>query len=201
MYKQTTIFCTLDEASCRIEGMPQHVSRFLTQMAIDSGVDIIVHVLRKSKASFRHVFMAACIYRRCMEAYCMQHKDMPLSSCSSFVTRIKKEHPRVLMEDKAVLFIVALVVGSKIIEDTVYSNQYWSELSHVPHARISYGEKYVLSLLDWNIEPQEEEFAEMVRRFEKTCENTVLFVLKAQGCLARRMRECLAVITQCVGWC
>lgn len=201
MYKQTTTFCALDEASCRREGMAQYVSRFLRQMEIESGVDIIVRVLRKSKVSFRHVFMAACIYRRCLEAYSVQLKDRPLGSCSSFVTRIKKEHPRVLMEDKAALFIVALVVGSKIIEDTVYSNQYWSELSLIPRARISYGEKYVLSLLDWNIEPQEEEFAEMVRRFEKSCESAVLFALKAQGCLARKMRECLALVTQCVGWC
>lgn len=201
MYKRTTMFCTLDEASCRIEHMPRYVSRFLREMTIDHGADIIVHVLKKSRVSFRHVFVAACIYRRCLKSYYMQHKDMPQSSCSSFVTRIRKEHPNSLMEDKVVLFIVALVVGSKIIEDTVYSNQYWSEISLIPHPRISYGERYVLSLLDWNIEPQENEFVEMVRVFEKTCENTVLFVLKTQGCLVRRMKECLDLIMQCIGWC
>lgn len=201
MYKQTTTFCTLDEPSCRREYMQQYVSRFLKQMTMDSSADIIVHVLEKSRVSFRHVFMAACIYRRCMKVYCLQLKDRPLSSCSSFVTRIKKDHPRVLMEDKVALFIVALVVGSKIIEDTVYSNQYWSELSLISHIRISCGERYVLSLLDWNIEPRQEEFAETVRMFEKAGENTIVFALKAQRCIAGRMREYLAVITQCVGWC
>lgn len=181
--------------------MPQHLPKFLRHMMIDNGIDVIVHALKKSRVSFRHVFIAACIYRRSLNAYYMQLKDGGASSSPAFATRLRKEHPRVFMENSCVLFVIALVVGSKIIEDTVYSNHYWSELCLIPHDRISSGEKYVLTLLDWNIEPQEEEFAEMVCSFERVNGNTVLFAWKAQGCLMQRVRECIAIVTQCLGWC
>ncbi|KAL0265908.1 UNVERIFIED_CONTAM: hypothetical protein PYX00_011625 [Menopon gallinae] len=201
MHTQTVTFCTLDEASCKRKCMPHHVSRFLRHMMIDNGTDVIVHALKKSRASFRHVFIAACIYRRSLKAYRLQLRGEESCISPAFATRIRKEHPRIFMEDSCVLFVISLVLGSKIIEDTVYSNHYWAELCLIPHDRIGWGEKYVLTLLNWNIEPREEEFAEMVGSFEGISGNTVLFAWKTQGCLMRRVRECVAIVTQCMGWC
>lgn len=189
----------LDEKICKKEEFWDGARKFIALFVREEkDADFLCSLIRKSYASFNHFFLATYIYKKVHKKN-LSIECEPQDKHGFFVSFAKKESPKAFMDNAPLVFIVALVISSKVIEDVVYSNLGWSEICKISHSKISQGEKYVLNLLGWDVIPQDEEFASLIHSFEALSGNTVSFISGRRLVPKRRLQRYLCSLLRCFG--
>lgn len=177
------------------------IARFLARViGEDYAATRLVVVVMKSQISFTHLFVAVSLYRKCFLTYRSQVREEHVRTHPElrFATFTRKDDLDALMCDRFLLFVVALVIGSKILDDSVYTNACWSELCSIPHATLGSGERCLLGLLAWEIEPPECEVLCIIKEFEAVNDGAVSSAPQ-RSWFMKRMLACISSVLRCVG--
>lgn len=164
----------------------------------EKDVNLLCSLIIKSCISFSHFFLATYIYKKSLEKH-MSRESSPRREYKVFISRIKEESTQGLMQNLFLVFTIALIISSKVLEDAAYSNLCWSELCLIPCSKINSGEKYILNLLNWEMIPKNKEFISLVSEFELVNQNSISFAPKNRFVGKERTQECCFPLLRCLG--
>ncbi|ORX94385.1 hypothetical protein K493DRAFT_187629, partial [Basidiobolus meristosporus CBS 931.73] len=130
-------------------------------------VDLVVKMWHKNSTDSS---VGPAFHAFCQKVIVRSEADPPtILLALKYIQRLKKYCPGVTGEKGSEyrLFVAALILAHKVLDDHTYTNLTWSQISRIPIERINHLEREFLKSIQFDLYVSEEEYAQWLLYLEQ----------------------------------